>query len=239
MFRPCSPTSTSPTTFSRRLSNGSAPPNEVTGRSPVTALALRIKPQPVAVVAGIIIGIFLVAGILQRVSFPGWAVANLDSEVSIATSFSAALLWLGSFWWLLVAFNAQPRSRPLWVWWLIVGWLALDEGNAIHERLERWTGVDWQLLYLPLLAVAGVTWALVVRRFRVNRTIVGLLVGAAGVWGIALVLELVQNWGGVPIRASIYDPTMIVEEILEMLGSLQLLIAAMLALRVVSNGEDS
>jgi len=211
----------------------------VTERGPVTLLALRIKPQPVAVVAGVIICIFLVAGILQRVSFPGWAAANLDSEVSIATSFSAALLWLGSFWWLLVAFNAQPRSRPLWVWWLIVGWLALDEGNAIHERLERWTGVDWQLLYLPVLAGAGVTWALVVRRYRVNRAIVGLLVGAAGVWGIALVLELVQNWGGVPIRASIYDPTMIVEEILEMLGSLQLLIAAMLALRVMSNSEDS
>ena len=226
-------------TFSRRLSNGSAPATEVTGRGPVTALALRFKPQPVAVVAGIIIGIFLVAGILQRVSFPGWGAANLDSEVSIATSFSAALLWLGSFWWLLVALNAQPRSRALWVWWLIVAWLALDEGNAIHERLERWTGIDWQLLYLPVLAVAGVTWALVVRRFGVNRPIVGLLVGAACAWGIALVLELVQNWGGAPIRASIYDPTMIAEEILEMLGSLQLLIAAMLALRVVSKGEDS
>lgn len=198
------------------------------------SLGLRVNPLTVAIAGGIMISVFVVFGTLQRVSFPGWAAANLDSEVSVATWFSAMLLWLGAFWWFLVAFNAQPRSRALWVWWPILAWLALDEGNAFHERLERWIGVDWQLLYIPLMAVAGVTWALVVRRFRFDARIVGLLVGAASAWGIALVLELVQNWGGVPIRASIYDPTMIVEEALEMVGSLQLLIAAMLALRVVA-----
>jgi len=216
------------------LSSGSASTINQQKPGPVTKLAMGVNPLVVMIGATVVISVFIVLGIMQRVSFPGWGAANLDSEISVATWFSALLLWLGSFWWLLVAFNARPRSRALWLWWLILAWLALDEGNAFHERLERWTGVDWQLLYVPLMAVAGVIWVLVVRRFRADRRIVGLLAGAAAVWGIALVLELLQNWGGVPMRASIYDPTMIAEEALEMLGSLLLLIAAMLALRVVT-----
>jgi hypothetical protein len=43
-------------------------------------------------------------------------------------------------------------------------------------------------------------------------------------------LELVQNWGGAPVRAEIYVPTMIAEEALEMVGSVVLLMAGMLAL---------
>lgn len=200
-------------------------------RGRVATLALKPKPVAVLVVGVVVIAVLVMFGILQRVSYPQWAAANLDSEVSVATWYSAALLWVASFWWLLVAVNARPRSRALWVWWLILGWLALDEGNAFHERLERWTGVDWQLLYMPLMAVAGWTWVLVVRRFRSDGRIVGLLIGSAAVWAIALVLELGQNWGGAPVRASIYDPAMIIEEALEMSGSLLLLVAAMFALR--------
>ena len=46
-----------------------------------------------------------------------------------------------------------------------------------------------------------------------------------------LVLELVQAWGGAPVKASINVPTMITEEVLEMIGSTVLLLSAILALR--------
>ncbi len=54
---------------------------------------------------------------------------------------------------------------------------------------------------------------------------------AAAAWVAVLALELGQNWGGSPVDAAIYDPVMIIEEALEMIGSTSLLVAGTLALR--------
>ncbi len=80
------------------------------------------------------------------------------------------------------------------------------------------------------MGLAGVAWWGVVRRYRKQARIVALLVAGATFWFVALGLELVQNWGGSPVRPTIYVPTMITEEALEMIGSTVLLIAATLAL---------
>ena len=208
----------------------------------VAALALRVPGALVAVVSGIAIGVFVVLGILQRVAFPDWSAANLDSEVSAATWFSAALLWAASFWWLLVAVNGRPRSLAVWVWWPVLAWLALDEGIAMHERLERWSGIDWQLLYVPLMAIAAVALWSVFLRYRSQTRIAALLVTGAAAWIVVLILELVQNWGGSPTQAAVYVPTMITEEALEMTGSAVLLVAAILILhrtiRPAPEGEE-
>jgi hypothetical protein len=185
----------------------------------------------VAVFSGVGIGALVVAGILQRTAFPDWGLANLDTEASVATFFSATLLWATAFWWLLVATSARPRSMAVWVWWVVLAWLAFDEGSAIHEKLERWSGTDWELLYVPVMAIGALAWWGVFRRYRSERRIAALLVAGAVVWIAVLALELVQNWGGAPVRAEIYVPTMIVEEALEMIGSAALLIAGMLALQ--------
>ena len=197
----------------------------------VVVLASRVPAVVVAVVSGVGIGVFVVLGILQRTAFPEWGAANLDSEMSIATRFSSALLWVAAFWWLLVAATVRPRSLAIWAWWPVLAWLALDEGSAIHERLERWSGIDWQLLYVPVMGIAAVAWWGVVRRYRSQARIAALLMAGAAVWSVVLILELVQNWGGSPVQAPIYVPTMIIEEALEMIGSAVLLIAAILALR--------
>jgi hypothetical protein len=55
-------------------------------------LASRVPGVAVAVVSGVAIGVFVVIGILQRTAFPEWSAANLDSEISVATWFSATLL---------------------------------------------------------------------------------------------------------------------------------------------------
>lgn len=185
-------------------------------------------------VAGICIGVIVVSGILQRTAFPDWGVANLDSEMSFATRFSSGLLWVTTFWWFLVAATTRPRSLALWIWWPILGWLALDEGSAVHEQLERWSGIDWQVLYLPVMAVAAVAWWAVVRTYRGQPRIAALLIAGAVAWIIALALELVQNWGGSPAQAALYDSTMILEEALEMVGAAALLVAAVSALRLIT-----
>ena len=64
----------------------------------------------VAVVSAVGIGVLVVMGILQRVAFPDWGLANLDSEVSVATFFSAALL-VGNG--LLVAARRNDGPTPV------------------------------------------------------------------------------------------------------------------------------
>lgn len=204
---------------------------ELTKSRRFVVFASRVPGFVVAVVSGMAISVFVVLGILQRTAFPEWSAANLDSEVSTATWFSAALLGAAAFWWLLVGVAERPRSLAVWMWWLVLAWLAFDERNAIHERLERMSGIDWQLLYVPVMGLAAVAWWGTVRRHRSQTRVVALLVLGAAVWIGALLLELVQNWGGSPVRAAIYIPTMITEEALEMVGSLVFLIAAILALR--------
>ena len=215
------------------------PASESKGVERLVSLLSRARVLPVAAISCVAIATLAAAGILQRTTYPLWGAANLDSEASVATWFSAALLWAAAGCWLLVAVTLRIRSRSAWIWWLVRAWLALDEGNAFHERLERWSGIDWQILYLPIMALAVVAWWGVVRRHQNEGSNVALLVGAAAAWAAALVLELVQNWGGPPVRAAIYVPAMITEEVLEMIGSTALLLSAILALRrsALSNQE--
>ena len=207
--------------------------------SRVALMASKVPIPAVAVVCGVGIGALVVMGILQRVAFSNWGLANLDSEVSVATWFSATLLWAAAFWWLLVAISTRPGSMAVWVWWALLAWLALDEGNAIHEKLERWSGTDWELLYVPVMAIGALAWWGVFRRYRSEPRIAALLTVGAAVWVAVLMLELIQNWGGAPVQAAIYVPTMITEEALEMIGSAVLLIAGMLALqKAVARGDS-
>jgi hypothetical protein len=212
------------------VSDSDAATGDVSKAGRVVRAASRVSPRVVAAVCGIAIAVLVVMGILQRTAFPDWGAANLDSEVSVATRFSAALLWAAALWWLLVAVVARPRQLGLWFWWPVLAWLALDEGAAIHEKLERWSGIDWQLLYVPVMALGGLAWLGVVRRFRSRPRIVALLMAAAVAWIAVLILELAQNWGGSSAEAAIYVPTMIIEEALEMIGAASLLVAATLAL---------
>jgi hypothetical protein len=211
--------------------------SEPRGLERLALLVSRARPLGVAVGSGVAITVLAAAGILQRTTYPLWGAANLDSEASVAMWFSAALLWAAAGCWLLVAVTARPWRLAVWIWWLVLAWLALDEGNAFHERLERWSGIDWQILYLPIMALAVVAWWGVVRRHQNEGSNVALLVGGAVAWAAALVLELVQNWGGPPVKASIYDPAMITEEVLEMIGSTLMLVAAILALRRSTGSE--
>jgi len=111
--------------------------------------------------------------------------------------------------------------------WYLLGallfWMGLDEGLAIHERFEDMSGVDWQLLYIPVVAFGAAAWAAVVLRMSSwKRERVWMVLGAVA-WFIAQVLEATQ-WAG-DRRVSSYDAQMFTEEILEMCGSALFLLA--------------
>jgi hypothetical protein len=191
-----------------------------------TRLLAVIEPTAFTVGAALTIAMLGLFGILQRTLYPTWGLANLDSEASIATPISAGLLWIAAAAWLAVAVLTNRRRWLTWLWTATLAFIALDEGLAIHETLERRTEVDWQLIYLPVLAFGAATiWGLVRRDLSAPSS--RLLVTAVAVWVLALALELIQNWGGTPIGASVYEPTMIAEELLEMAGSTTIALAAL------------
>ena len=205
--------------------------------SRLVARVTAIRTSHVGLVAGVGITVFVVLGILQRTLYPTWTAANLDSEASVATWFAATLLWVAAIYWALLATTKRPRAWPTVAWSAVLVLLALDEGNGFHEAVERGTGIDWQILYLPVMGIAAFAWWRVVRQLSPSPTAT-LLIAGAGAWVVTLALELVQHWGGTPIRATIYDPAMITEEALEMIGSTFILMAGLSALRVVTKASD-
>jgi hypothetical protein len=192
-----------------------------------------IRPAQVAAPVGLCIAALVILGVLQRTLYPTWLLANLDSEASVATPFSAALLGAAAVAWGLIGLVQRPVSRLVIGWAALLGLLAVDEGNAFHEALERSTGIDWQLLYLPILGLGALIWQRVVRSYLPSRTAV-LLITAGAAWAATLGLELVQHWGGQAAAASVYDPAMIIEEGLEMVGSTLIIMAGLTGLRAIA-----
>jgi hypothetical protein len=152
--------------------------------------------------------------------------AELAQGFTLPALFSGLLLFGVAWFSFRLARGRGDDGVPRWVWGIFV--LAfieagLDEMVGIHEALGNATGVDWMALYLPLFAIAGVLWLIVLRKLW-GRPELLLWVGGAAAWVFAQMLE-VYAYGGRPDD----NPrpgagaTGAVEEILEMTGSLLLL----------------
>ena len=108
--------------------------------------------------------------------------------------------------------------------------MGADEFAYLHERAETRTGVDWQLLYLPVVAVGGLAWLLVLRRWGARSRPGALLVGGAAGWFVAQVLEKLE-YGPGDVMVDGYLLLATVEEVLEDVGSLLWVAAGLYALR--------
>jgi hypothetical protein len=164
----------------------------------LAGLAGRVPPAVLGASASVVIAAVVVLGALQRYAYPHWRFANLDSESSMGLWFAAGLLWMAAGLWFLVVWAGRSGTRWTVVWAAALAWLALDEGNAVHERLEKWSGIDWQILYLPVIGVAALAWWAVTGSHRRERPITAAMAAGAAAWAAALLLELLQNWGGEP-----------------------------------------
>jgi hypothetical protein len=145
----------------------------------------------------------------------------LDGERNLPAAFSAFLLVGAGATAALVALRQRAAGRP--VWWtvafaILLPLLALDEALEIHERVSDRVGIGWVQLYIPVAVAACVVWVAAVRAASV-RAIRAALVTAAACWALAMVLEYLE-WPEDGSRADGYVPMMVVEETVEMLGSL-------------------
>src|SRR4051812_9459419 len=71
--------------------------------------------------------------------------------------------------------------------------MGVDETVGLHEALTDWTGVHWQILYVPIVAVAAIGWLGAMRRGTTLELRAGLVLGAAA-WVLAQMIEFVA-WG--------------------------------------------
>jgi hypothetical protein len=167
----------------------------------------------IAALLGATITLFGLLGALNDLELP-LGEFSLTAELDVPAFFSAGLLW----WAAALAWAAGGNLRPVAVFFAFMG---VDELVSIHEWLERTSGVDWQLLYLPVMALGGIVW------LRAAPRVGPLWVAGAAAWVVAQVFELLQNDGDTLVHPWMTVP----EEMLEMAGSSLWVLALLVLLR--------
>ena len=181
------------------------------------------------VVAGslLVTGALAFLGLLYELRVVTWARFAMDREFTPASMWSALLLVVAAVEAARTASGSGSFAR--WTLAALFAYMACDEALGVHETLERVTGVDWQLLFAPVVAVAAVAFVQVLRGIG-RRDVRWTLLTGAGAWVVAQVFEYLE-WQGA-VRQPHYRALMLSEETLEMLGST--LFAAAFALLAAS-----
>ncbi|MEW6037986.1 MAG: hypothetical protein AB1648_07035 [Pseudomonadota bacterium] len=171
----------------------------------------------------ILFGIILLLGLAGAVADlrPGtWLkYFDLDREYTVPALFSGGLL-LAAAWESFTA--ASSKRLGAWAFALAAVFfeMGFDELLKIHERIEQATGVDWQILYLPVMAFAGIGWLFVLAQLRDKRQR-RLWIAGAVAWTASQLFEAAEwGWGAeskIPLPGYLY--LVHFEELLEMSGS--------------------
>lgn len=153
---------------------------------------------------------------------------HLDKEGGLVAAVSGLILLATA----LHCFRLSPLKRWMGMG-IVFGFMALDEVFAIHEHTEEWTGVFWQVLYLPIILLAVLVWLMCLLVMH-NRLGSLLWIAGACFWAFSQSLEYLQ-WH----QLRHLQPQIVLwEEMLEMLGSASWLLATSLLVREKAGGED-
>lgn len=143
--------------------------------------------------------------------------------ISILLSAAAGLAWYP----VARRLSGLDRTAAFYLSYLLF-WMAIDDFLAIHEKIERFSGVDWLVIYLPIMGLAALDGLYLVRRslglpgarhFRL-----WAVIGAAG-WFFSQILEGIgQFWDDARYHAM---ELIVPEEMLETIGSAALALAGL------------
>jgi len=199
------------------------------------ALALRLDPRGVLLGNGAAIAFLGVLGVLYLVYGSPFGIFDLDGERNAPSTYSAAL-WTSVSLVALLLWRVEQPAAVARVWQALsvpLLLVAADEFGEIHERLERITGIDWQILYSPLGLVAVVLWVFVGRRLRELRAGFGLFVAGTVCGFVSQVFEAVE-YGPHDREIAAFNELMVAEELFEMAAALLIGLALLAALRALS-----
>jgi hypothetical protein len=200
--------------------------------APVRRL-VEVDPVWLAVGFAVVIAVLGVLGAIE-VRYAAAPAFDLDAEMTVP-AFAAGLLLLCAATTCGLAAATEPAGGR-WPWLVLAALftlMAADEATGLHEALEDVTGVDWQTLYLPLMAAGGIAWLALLRRLRTVRIAAGLLAAGAALWICAGVLEAIQWTGPMERERAVegYGILMGMEELCEMSGSACFALAPLIAAR--------
>jgi hypothetical protein len=158
-------------------------------------------------------GVLHATGVLYRPMF------DYDGEHNVPAVVSASFLGIAGIAAALWACREKGRgawaSRVLAILFLF---MSADEFGQFHEKLERITGVDWQVLYVPIMGIAAIASAVMLTRF--TSTLARWLFCAGGAcWAIAGLLEILE-FDSSDHHVHGYTLMILIEENLELLGGL-------------------
>ena len=197
-------------------------------------LALRIDTRRLALIVGALIAGLAVMGILRYGNKEQLGAFNLDGERNVPAVFSAALWTAVSGLAVLVGRADRWHAWHAFAVITLVG--AADEFGEIHERLENKTGIDWQLLYLPVGVLAAILFVAIGRRLWRLGVSFTLFAIAAGAGVVSQLLEQVQyGENDEPVRG--YRVMVVSEEVLEMTAALLIGLAFLAALRRIDDSS--
>lgn len=192
-------------------------------RATLAAVRKLVQVDPVRLAVGfaVVIAVLGVLGAIE-VRYEAAPAFDLDAEVKVP-AFAAGLILLGAAAASALAATTEPAGRR-WPWLVLAALftlMAIDEATGLHEALEDGTGVDWQTLYLPLMAAGGVAWLALLRWLRAVPIAAALLAAGAALWVIAGVLEAIQWTGPMERERAVdgYGILMGMEELSELSGS--------------------
>lgn len=202
-------------------------PNSLVARLP--------EPGEIAIVLGIAIVLLGIAGtVVGTDAYQGegsiWdRLFNLVNEKTIPTFFSGAVLVAGSLVSLLAARVRLYGAHRVWIaFGALLLLMSADEVIQIHEKVETWTGVDWQQPYAIVALGAAFIWFKMLRLMEPGPRL--MLIMGAVCWAISFGLEDAQ-YDSQDHRVSGFTPMAISEELLEMAGSSLFLLALVVALK--------
>ena len=202
---------------------------------PVALIERLPEPPQIAIALGIVIVLLGIAGTLVGTdAYQGegsiWdRLFNLVNEKTIPAFFSGAVLVAGGLVSLVAARARLYGAHRLWIaFGALLLLMSADEVIQIHERIETWTGIDWQQPYAVVALGAAFIWFKMLRLMEPGPRLM-LIVGAV-CWAISFGLEDAQ-YDSSDHRASGFTPMAISEELLEMAGSSLFLLALVVALK--------
>jgi hypothetical protein len=162
-----------------------------------------------------------------------------EGGLFVPVLFSWAVLFSAGVAYVLRARWAETNAEQ-YAWLglgLFLAFMAFDELLMIHETVENRLGVDWQLLYLPVVAVGGIAYLWLLRdmpRWSLGQV---MFLAAAGLWCFSQVLEKLEfTDGDVPVaHYRVYDG---LEKVVQFTGSTLFLLVGVLVLERIFSRLD-
>jgi hypothetical protein len=159
---------------------------------------------------------------------------NLDGERNFPTVFTAFLLLVVSV--LAWVVGRASEGRPAVGWKMLAALMVLlagDELVELHEHLEFYAGINWKILYAPVVLVAVTLWVVLGRQLRALGAGFAPFVAAPMCVLVASVVDDLEiDSEGNPRRG--FRVMVVSEEVLEMTFGLLVGLSLIAALRALT-----